>query len=228
MQILVVEDERGLSRALTQILIEQKYKVDAVYNGDDGYAYAVSGIYDLIIMDVMLPGQDGFTVVQKLRQEHVETPILILTARDSLTDKVRGLDIGGDDYMTKPFSPEELLARVRVLSRRRGEVVLDEITRGDLCFTSTTSMLSRVGGERNVHLNFKEAELMRLFLANPARVFPKEELITRVWGYDADVGDNNVEAYISFLRKKLSYIGSKCSLVSLKKVGYRLEVPDAE
>ncbi len=228
MQILVVEDEIGLSRALVQILTEQKYHVDAVYDGNDGYDYAVSGIYDLIIMDVMLPGQDGFSVVERLRKEHIDTPILFLTARDSLEDKVHGLNIGGDDYMTKPFSPEELLARVRVLSRRRGEVVLDTLTAGDIHFSISDAMLSHIDGSRTVRLNFKEAELLRLFLASPARVWSKEELITRVWGYDADVGDNNVEAYISFLRKKLQYIGSTCHIVSLKKIGYQLEVPHAE
>ncbi len=228
MHILVVEDERHLSRALTQILTEEKYKVDAVYNGDDGYAYGLSGIYDLIIMDVMLPGQDGFSVVEKLRSAHVDTPILFLTARDSLADKIHGLNIGGDDYMTKPFSPEELLARVRVLSRRRGEVVLDEQRTGDLVFVASTATLSCVNSSRSVHLNFKESEMMRLLLSAVGRVWSKEELIVRVWGYDADVGDNNVEAYISFLRKKLTYIGSSCTIVSLKKLGYQLEVPHAE
>ena len=228
MQILVVEDEKRLSDALCHILREQKYMVDAVADGNAGYDYAKSGIYDCVILDVMLPGRNGFEVAAALRREKVGTPILMLTARDTVPDKVKGLDAGADDYMTKPFSPDELLARVRVLSRRRGEVVLDEMTYGDLVFDLSACELSCRGSEKTVRLNFKESELLKLFLLRPSVVLSKEEIITKVWGYDSDAGDNNVEAYVSFLRKKMRFVGSACEIVSMKKIGYRLEQEGGE
>ena len=224
MQILVVEDEKRLREAVCHILREQKYLVDAVGNGDEGYDYAKSGIYDCIILDVMMPGRNGFEVAAALRREKISTPILMLTARDAVPDKVRGLDSGADDYMTKPFSPEELLARVRVLSRRRGEVVLDEMSCGDLTYSLSSGTLACKASSKSVRLNFKEGELLKLFLASPGVILSKEIIITKVWGYDSDAGDNNVEAYVSFLRKKLQFLGSSCAIVALKKLGYRLEV----
>ncbi len=224
MHVLVVEDEIRLSDALCALLRAQKYMVDAVYNGQDGLAYAESGIYDLVILDVMLPLLDGFDVVAALRRRKVETPVLMLTARDSIPDKVKGLDCGADDYMTKPFAPDELLARVRVLTRRRGEVVLNTLSFDDITLSLTACELSCTATARTVRLNYKEVELLKLFLQSPDRIFSKEELITKVWGYDSDAGDNNVEAYISFLRKKLAFVGSRCQPIALKKIGYKLEV----
>lgn len=226
MRILIVEDEKRLADALCQILSEQKYMVDAVHNGNDGLEYAKSGIYDCIILDVMLPQKNGFEIITELRKSGVTTPVLMLTARDSVADKVKGLDLGADDYMTKPFAPEELLARVRVISRRQGEVILDRMCFADIVFTISSNELSCKENTKSVRLNFKETELLRLFLARPNVILPKEEIITKVWGYDSDVGDNNVEAYISFLRKKLHFVGSKCEIVSLKKLGYKLEAPN--
>ncbi len=223
MQILVVEDEKRLSDALCHILREQKYMVDAVADGEEGYDYAKSGIYDCIVLDVMLPRKNGFEIASALRRDKVTTPILMLTARDAVPDKVKGLDAGADDYMTKPFSPEELLARIRVLSRRRGEVVLDEMTFGDLVFTLSSCTLACRETQKTVRLNFKETEMLKLFLARPRVILSKEELITKVWGFDSDAGDNNVEAYISFLRKKFHFVGSVCEIVSMKKLGYKLE-----
>ena len=226
MQLLVVEDEKRLREAICHILRGQKYLVDAVESGTEGYDYAKSGIYDCVILDVMMPGMNGFEVAAALRREKVSTPILMLTARDAVPDKVRGLDSGADDYMTKPFSPEELLARIRVLSRRRGEVVLDELTCGDLVYTLSSGTLACRTSEKTVRLNFKEGELLKLFLSSPGIILSKETIITKVWGYDSDAGDNNVEAYVSFLRKKLQFVGSSCALVSVKKMGYRLEVAE--
>lgn len=223
MRILVVEDEKRLADALCQILREQKYMVEAVGDGDAGYDFAKSGGYDCVILDVMLPGRNGFEVAAALRRDKVQTPILMLTARDSIPDKVKGLDAGADDYMTKPFSPDELLARVRVLTRRRGEVVLDELTWGDLVFTISSCELSCRETGRSIRLNFKESELLRLLLSHPKMILSKEEIITKVWGYDSDAGDNNVEAYISFLRKKFHFVGTRCEIVSVKKLGYRME-----
>jgi len=220
-RILVVEDEKRLAMALSQILKEKSYMVDAVYDGADGLDYGSSGIYDLIVLDVMLPKMDGFEVARQLRAAKVNTPILMLTARDTVPDKVAGLDCGADDYMTKPFSPEELLARVRALSRRQGEVVSDELTFEDLSLSASSSMLRC--GEREVQLNYKESEILKLLLARPALLLPKEEIITKVWGYDSDAGDGNVEAYMSFLRKKLAFVGSGVAITAVKKQGYRLE-----
>lgn len=222
MQILVVEDEKRLADALRQILTEKKYMVDLAFDGVDGFDLAVSGIYDVIILDVMLPKMNGLQVAENLRKEKVSTPILMLTAKDQITDKVKGLDSGADDYMTKPFSPEELLARVRALTRRQGEVVFDELTFDDLNLNLSTCDL--FCGEKSVHLNFKEFEIMRILLAGPQNVTTKDDLIIKVWGYDSNAVDNNVEVYISFLRKKLEFINSRVEIVSLRKIGYRLEV----
>ena len=153
MQVLVVEDEKRLAQALKQILTEQKYMVDVVYDGNDGFDYAMSGIYDIIILDIMIPFKDGFQVAYELRKNKIETPILMLTAKDTVPDKVSGLNSGADDYMTKPFAPEELLARVKALTRRRGEVMLDETAFGDFNFNASTCELSK--GTKSVHLNFK-------------------------------------------------------------------------
>lgn len=221
MQILIVEDEKRLADALKQILIEQKYMADVVYDGNDGLEYGKSGIYDLIILDIMLPFKDGFQVAFELRQSRINTPILMLTAKETVPDKVSGLNCGADDYMTKPFAPEELIARIKALTRRKGEVVLDETSYGDFNFNASTNQLYK--GIKSVHLNFKEAEIMKLFLSKPEVIISKEEIITKVWGYESDADSNNVEAYISFLRRKLQFINSDTEIKSVKKIGYRLE-----
>lgn len=222
MRILIVEDETRLANALAQILTEQKYMTDVAYNGSDGLDYGLSGIYDAIILDVMLPGINGFELAQKLRQGKIEAPILMLTAKDAISDKVTGLDSGADDYMTKPFAPEELLARLRALTRRHGEVIIDEMSFEDLSLQLSNSDIKC--GDKSVHLNFKEFEIMKLLISNGNVAVTKESIITKVWGYDSDAEDNNVEAYISFLRKKLHFLKSKVSITAIRKVGYRLEV----
>lgn len=220
MRILVVEDERRLADALSQIMREQKYTVDAVYDGEDGYQYAVSGEYDAIILDVMLPKRNGYDVVRALRREKIATPVLMLTARDELESKINGLDCGADDYMTKPFAPEELTARIRALTRRQGEVLLEEMQVEDIVLDLSTSDL-RCGAKR-IRLSFKEFEVMKLLMLAHNTIVPKEQLIVKVWGPESDAEDNNVEAYISFLRKKLFFIGSKIGIQTVRKVGYRL------
>ncbi|MBP5617941.1 MAG: response regulator transcription factor [Clostridia bacterium] len=223
MRILVVEDEKRLNAALCQILREQKYMVDAAFDGAEGEALASSDAYDVIVLDVMLPRKDGFAVAADLRRQGHKTPILMLTARDTVRDKVSGLDSGADDYMTKPFAPEELLARVRALSRRPGELVSDEASFGDLTFEKSASLLKC--GDKNVRLNFKESEILSLLITHPAMLLSKDDILIKVWGYDSDAGDANVEAYVSFLRKKLTFLGSKVTIVAVKKQGYRLEAP---
>lgn len=221
MQILICEDERRLASALKKIMEEEKYHTDVVYDGTDALAYGRSGIYDVILMDVMMPGMDGMSAVRELRRAGVSTPVLMLTARTATSDKVAGLDCGADDYLTKPFEAEELLARVRALTRRRGDVIPDELTAGDIRFTPSDATLRC--GERSIRLNYKEAEILKLLLARPGCLLSKEEIITKVWGYDSDAGDGNVEAYISFLRKKLAFVASAVAIVAVKKQGYRLE-----
>lgn len=223
MKVLIVEDEIRLADALGQIMKEQNYHTDIVNDGTDGLYYGLTNEYDVIILDVMLPGMNGFQIVQKLRESRIKTPVLLLTARDDTSDKVKGLDKGADDYLTKPFIPEELLARIRALSRRQGDVFLDEMVFGDLSLDlSSNDLCCR---EKSIHLSFKEFEVLKLLMSNSGKIISKDTLITRVWGNDSDAEDNNVEAYISFLRKKLSFVGSQVEINTIRKVGYRLEGP---
>ena len=226
MQILIVEDDKKLALALKQILIEADYQVDAVHDGQSGLDYALSGIYDVIILDAMLPKMDGFTVAKELRRAQISTPILLLTARDAIRDKLAGLDSGADDYMTKPFSPAELLAHLRALLRRQGQVVFETLTFEDVTLNLESHDL--ICDENSIHLGFKEFSLARIFLSNPTQVITKEQLIAKVWGVDSSAMDNNVEAYVSFLRKKLRFLGSRVGVESLRKTGYRLTVKEAE
>ena len=221
MQVLIVEDEVRLAAALKEILEKEKYMVDVVHDGNSALDYITSGIYDVIVLDVMLPGQDGFTIAKKARAAKIETPIIMLTARNEIQNRVKGLDAGADDYMTKPFAPSELLARIRAVTRRQGEVITDKLTFGDLELDLSTCQLSK--GAKSVHLNFKEFELLKLLITNQGSPMTKDTLITKIWGYDSDASDNNVEAYISFLRKKIAFLGSSVKISALRKVGYIIE-----
>lgn len=223
MRILIVEDETRLAETLRQLMEDQRYQADMVGDGADGVDYGLTGQYDLIILDVMLPKVDGFEVARRLRSAHISTPILMLTARDDISDKIGGLDCGADDYMTKPFDSGELMARVRALTRRQGEVLGDVLKVGDLSLECSSRLL-RVG-ERSVRLGFKELEVMRLLMVNSRAVVSKETLIAKIWGLDSEAEDNNVEVYISFLRKKLAYLGSRIAISTVRKVGYYLEHP---
>ena len=231
MQVLIVEDEKRLAQALKEILTDVKYMVDVVYDGEDGYQYAREGIYDVIILDVMLPKMDGFLVAKKLRNEKITTPIIMLTAKDGIDDKIQGLDCGADDYMTKPFVAEELLARIRAVTRRKGEVVMDTLRYGDVELNLETGALSLIGDgtqesiddDNKVHLSYKEFEILKLFMTSPENTYSKEDIITKVWGYDSDATDNNVEAYVSFLRKKLTHIGSTVKIDAIRKIGYKIK-----
>ena len=223
MRILIVEDEVRLAETLRQLMEDQRYQVDTVYDGADGVDYGLAGQYDLIILDVMLPKVGGFQVAQRLRAAHVSTPILMLTARDEVSDKISGLDCGADDYMTKPFDTGELMARVRALTRRQGEVLSEVLTVGDLSLDCTSRLLS--AGERSVRLGFKEFEVLRLLMVNNGNVVTKETLISKIWGLDSEAEDNNVEVYISFLRKKLAFLNSQVAISTVRKVGYFLDPP---
>ncbi len=221
MKILIVEDDLHLSEALAHIMKEQGYFVDVVNDGMDGLYYAVNNEYDAIILDIMLPKMNGYDVIKTLRKQKNATPAIMLTAKNEVSDKVEGLDSGADDYMVKPFSPKELLARVRAVSRRIGEVVVDELTFGDLVLNINANILCC--GHKKVSVTHKEFQIIKILMSAPSVITSKESLITNVWGVDSDVEENSVEAYISFLRKKLAFIESTASIQTIRMTGYRLE-----
>jgi DNA-binding response OmpR family regulator len=222
MRILLVEDEKALADALTQILIKQKYIVDTSYDGESGFDNAMSDIYDVIILDIMLPKMNGFDIVKELRKNKIKTPILLLTARDAPADKVKGLDLGADDYLPKPFITEELLARVRALHRRNTDIVIEENTLNYEGLALNISSYELSYDKNFVKLGLKEFSIMDLLLRNPTNILSKEKLIEKIWGYDSDAEYNNVEVYISFLRKKLDHIKSHVNITTVRGVGYRL------
>lgn len=220
MRILVVEDEKRLASTLADMLGQENYLVDLAYDGESGLDNVMSGIYDAAILDVMLPGLDGFEIVRRLRGEGVALPVLLLTARTDTADRVTGLDCGADYYLTKPFAREELLACLRALLRRQGEVVAEELRYGDLTLNLLTGILSC--GTRQVSLSAREFELMRLLLINRENLISKETLLVKVWGYESEVEGNVVEVYLSFLRKKLNHIKSTVRIESMRRMGYHL------
>lgn len=221
MQVLIVEDDIRLAQALGQILEENHYQVDLVHDGDQGLAYAESGSYDVIILDVMLPRKSGLEVVAELRRANVATPVLMLTARTTVQDKITGLDSGADDYMTKPFSPAELLAHLRALTRRQSQVVFEKIDFGDISLNLESHDLSC--GSKSINLSYKEFSIANILISSKGQIVSKDMLISKVWGVESSAVDNNVEAYISFLRKKLKFLGSNTQIETVRKVGYRLE-----
>ena len=226
MNILVVEDERRLADSIVDLLQTNNYAAEAVYDGVEGCDCAVSGIYDLIILDVMLPRMDGFQVAKQLRHQRVGTPILMLTARSDVTDRISGLNSGADYYLTKPFNTGELLACVRALLRRQGPQT-EILSYGNTDLDLSTSILSAQGGD-SIRLSAREFDLMRLLLTAQYRNISKETLLTKVWGYDSNADENHVEVYVSFLRKKLASIGSNLQLNAIRRQGYHLEVQDCD
>jgi two-component system, OmpR family, response regulator ArlR len=222
MRILIVEDEIHLAEALTQILKKHNYTVDAVHDGEAGLDNALSNIYDLIILDIMLPKRDGLSVLKEIRKEGISTPVILLTAKGEISDKVVGLDSGADDYLPKPFATEELLARIRAMARRKGEVLQDNTLKfGDIELSPST--LKLCCGNKEVKLILKESELLELLITRKKAVTSKELIIEKLWGYDAEVEHNHVEVYISFLRKKFVYLNSMVKITTVRGVGYLLE-----
>jgi len=222
MRLLVVEDETQLADALSEILKRNRYNVDTVYNGIDGLDNALTGVYDCVILDIMLPGMNGIEVLRNLRREKISTPVLLLTARSEVEDKINGLDCGADDYLTKPFVTGELLARVRALTRRKGELVDDNrLDYNGLELNKNTSSVVWQGSD--VKLSLKEYQIMELLISNPRQILPKERIIEKIWGYESDVEYNNIEVYISFLRKKLAVISAPVQIKTARGIGYSLE-----
>lgn len=226
MRILLVEDESGLVDALKAIFTKENYCVDALMDGVSGLDYALTGIYDVIILDIMLPKKNGLEVLKELRTARIETPVLMLTARSELEDKITGLDNGADDYLTKPFQTGELLARVRAMTRRKGEVTSQDLTFGD--FTLKKSSRELLCGSASVKLGLKEFVLLETLMLNPNQIISKEQLIEKVWGFDSEAEYNNVEVYISFVRKKINFVGSTVQIKVNRGIGYFLEMTESE
>lgn len=222
MKLLYAEDERPLSEAVVDILTYHDYLVDAVYNGEDAYDYALSGGYDGIILDIMMPKRDGIEVLSALRKNGCKTPILLLTAKTQIDDRIRGLDAGADDYLPKPFDMGELLARVRAMLRRREEFHPDMLTFGDLSLNTQSGTLSCRDTE--FALPKQEYRLMEQLMVNRGIFLSSEDLLTRAWGSNAEVDINSVWLYISYLRKRLTAMKSSAEIVSKRNIGYRLEM----
>lgn len=222
MKLLYAEDERSLSEAVVDILTYHKYVVDAVYNGDDAFDYALSGDYDGIILDIMMPRRDGIEVLSALRKKGCKTPILLLTAKTQVDDRIRGLDAGADDYLPKPFDMGELLARIRAMLRRREEFHPDLLTLGDLTLNIQSCVLACNGTE--LVLPKQEYRLMEQLMINRGVFLSSEELLVKAWGYNTETDTNSVWLYVSYLRKRLSAINSAVEIVSKRNIGYRLEV----
>jgi DNA-binding response OmpR family regulator len=221
MRILLIEDEKYIARAVAEVLKKCHYAVDVVYDGNEGLAYATTDIYDLIVLDIMLPGLDGISILKKLRSSGIAAPVILLTARNATTDKVSGLDAGADDYLPKPFHTEELLARIRALLRR-GPGYVDEgvLEFFDLRLVPQTLTLS--SADRQIELSVKAAQLLELLMASKGAIVAKETILRKLWGFDADVGSNHVEAHVSLLRKALAQTGSRVSVRAVRGLGYRL------
>ena len=227
MRILIVEDEPRMAETIRSLLKKQNHLSDIASDGSEGLDAALSGIYDMIILDVMLPKLDGFGVLEGLRSGGVTAPVLMLTARSDVTDRIRGLNSGADYYLAKPFSSGELLACVGALLRRPREMDSNRLRFGDLELDTDSGRLSLVGGE-SVSLNRRELELMRLLMHGGGAALPRESLLVKVWGYDTSPESNVLDAYMSFLRKKLSFLGSRAVITGVRRIGYRLEMPEEE
>jgi len=222
MKVLMIEDERDLADAVAAILRRNNYNVDQAFDGEYGLDCALSGVYDFIILDIMLPKKDGLHVLKEIRSAGVKAPVLMLTALGEVRDKVKGLDCGADDYLPKPFHTDELLARLRALSRRKSELLVDGIIPlGDLSFSP--HMLTLSCGGCDTGLTLKESQLLELLLANRGKFVSKDMIIEKLWSYDADVYDSHVESQVSLLRRKLAAAGGTLSIKASRGVGYRLE-----
>ena len=221
MNLLLVEDEVHLSEALVELFKQNKYAVDVAFDGISGEEQALTGIYDVIVLDIMLPNKNGLEVLQSLREQNISTPILLLTAKSEVEDKIKGLDFGADDYLTKPFVADELLARIRAMTRRKDEFVGDELIFNNTKLCKNTHELSFNGN--TVKLGLKEFQILEMLMQNNKQIIPKERFIERIWGFDSDAEYNTVEVYISFLRKKLLAINSDIQIKASRGLGYSLE-----
>lgn len=222
MRLLLVEDEKRMAQALCEILRLEKYEVDHFDDGMDGLSAIESNIYDIIILDVMLPSMNGYDIAKTARQKGIRTPILMLTAKAELDDKVTGLDSGADDYLTKPFMTKELLARLRALTRRNINTPDGELSFADITLQQNTSSLCCTTNGQSVRLSDKEYRILEYLIANQGQILSREQLAVKIWGFESDSEYNNVEVYMSFTRKKLCFVNAKTEIKAVRGVGYEL------
>jgi len=222
MKLLLVEDEKRMGQALCELLKQEKYEVDWVADGQDGADALEGEAYDLVVLDVMLPHKNGFDIAREARRQGNKTPILMLTARSDTDDKVNGLDCGADDYLTKPFEPRELLARLRAISRRQYDIDEGKLTYGDIVLETKTLMLSNSESAASVRLSDKEYRALEILISNQGQIMTREQLAVKIWGYENEAEYNNVEVYMTFVRKKLAYIGAKTEIKAVRGLGYEL------
>ncbi len=226
MRILLIEDEKRMAQALCEILRQEKYEVDHCADGTDGLCAIRSEIYDIVILDVMLPGMNGYEIAKRARRGGIRTPILMLTAKAELDDKVAGLDSGADDYLTKPFLTKELLARLRALGRRSLNSPDGVLLFGDISLDTATTTLRCTATGQAVRLSEKELHILEYFIANAGQILTREQLALKIWGYESEAEYNNVEVYLSFTRKKLAFVGAKTTVKAVRGVGYELRCGD--
>ena len=225
MKILIIEDEYSLADAIAETLQKENYTTKIVTNGEDGEDEALTNIYDLILLDVMLPKKDGFEILKNLKAEKINAPIIMITAKSELVDKLKGLENGVDDYITKPFHMRELMARIKIVLRRNSKIQDDNILEySDLKLDLSTGKMISNGNE--ISINGKELELLEILLLNKNQIVNKEVLINKIWGYDINAEYNYVEVYASFLRKKLKLLKSKVKIKAVRGMGYKMEVED--
>ena len=224
MKVLIIEDEKLLAESIKAVLEKKGFQVEMVHDGESGVEYAELGMYDLLILDVMMPGMDGYQVARKVRSSRCSTPILMLTAKSSLEDRIEGLNAGADYYLTKPFDSRELLACINALLRRQGGQV-NELTFGNTALDLSSSTL--ICGDKSIRLSAREFDVMRFLFQSREQILSKETILARVWGYDSNAVENHVEVYVGFLRKKLTAIGSNIRIEAIRRLGYHLEVQEA-
>lgn len=225
-KLLLAEDEKRMAEALREIFRQEGYDVDIAEDGEAALKAVRSGIYDIIVMDVMLPKMNGFAVTAKIREDRIKTPILILTAKDDLDDKVMGLDSGADDYLTKPFMTKELLARMRALTRRNTSYQDNSLSYGDILLSPSAAELTCQTTGQSVKLSEKEYRILEYLIINQGRILSREQLAVKIWGYDCAAEYNNVEVYMSFTRRKLSFVGARVEIKAVRRLGYELRYPD--
>lgn len=226
MRLLLVEDEKRMAQALCELLRLEKYEVDHFADGLEGLEAIESNIYDIAILDVMLPGLSGYEIAKKARQKGIHTPILMLTAKTELDDKVIGLDSGADDYVTKPFMTKELLARLRALSRRNINTPSQTLTYGDISLEPNTLTLICTNNGQSIRLSEKEYYILEYLISNSNQILTREQLAQKIWGFDNEAEYNNVEVYMSFTRKKLTYVGAITKIKAVRGIGYELRCDD--
>ncbi len=223
MRVLLVEDEKALSSAICRVLKAEQIVTDTAYDGETGLDDALSGIYDAVILDVMLPKRDGFSILEELRASGSAVPVLMLTARGELEDRLHGLKSGADYYLTKPFQMEELITCLRVITRRKTDAPVMALRFGDTELVESSASLVNTQTGASIKLGAKEYQLMEMMIRHPKQILKREQIFEHVWGYDSDAEYNTIEVYISFLRKKLSFIQSKLKIRATRGVGYSLE-----